>query len=195
MRSASGPSGTSGAVVVVVVSSVGAEFASSAGVEGAPVELPASGSVGTGGSMATGHSTIVPFSMRPHALPFDEALARVTEELQRQGFGVLSTIDVRDVFRAKLGAEFKRYTILGACNPSFAMKGLKAEEALGLLMPCNVTLSEHGETTTITAFDPMLMASVLQSPSIIALAADIRAGLERSLLALPRVGAVTMVPA
>ena len=129
------------------------------------------------------------------SLPFDEALTRVTEELKREGFGILTTIDAREVFRAKLGAEFKRYTILGACNPSFAMKGLQEDESVGLLLPCNVVLSDNGESTTVTMFDPMLMASVLQSARIIALAAEIRAGLERSILALPHTGSAKAVPA
>ncbi|MEX2189140.1 MAG: DUF302 domain-containing protein, partial [Bacteroidota bacterium] len=71
-------------------------------------------------------------------LSFDQTVEKVTEELKKEGFGVLTTIDVKETLKKKLDVDFKRYTILGACNPPFAHKALQAEEEIGLLLPCNV---------------------------------------------------------
>lgn len=72
------------------------------------------------------------------SLPYEKAVERITEELKKEGFGVLTTIDVRDTLKKKLDVDFKRYIILGACNPWFAHKVLQVDENIGLLLPCNV---------------------------------------------------------
>ena len=77
------------------------------------------------------------------ALSFDEAEKKVTEELKKEGFGVLTRIDMKEKFREKLDVDFRKYVILGACNPPLALKSLTAEENIGLLLPCNVIVYEE----------------------------------------------------
>ncbi len=115
---------------------------------------------------------------------YDRAVERVTEELQKEGFGVLTTIDVKETLRKKLGIDFPRYVILGACNPPFAHRALEAEEQIGLLLPCNVIVYEKGGTTVVAAFDPMMMALVLEKEEIRPIADEVRKKLERVVAAV-----------
>jgi len=121
---------------------------------------------------------------RTVSLGFDQAVAKVTDELKKEGFGVLTTIDVQETLKKKLNVQFKRYTILGACNPPFAHQALQVEEEIGLLLPCNVIVYEQGETTAVAAFDPMIMSTILEKPEVHPIAQQVQERLERVMAAL-----------
>lgn len=89
------------------------------------------------------------------SLDYDTTLAKLPEALASEGFGVLTEIDVQSTLRAKLGIEFRRYKILGACNPALAHQALSTDLGAGIMMPCNVTIYEDGARTVVTAIDPM----------------------------------------
>jgi uncharacterized protein (DUF302 family) len=93
-------------------------------------------------------------------LSYEQAIEKVTEELKKEGFGVLTTIDVKETLKKKLDVDFQKYIILGACNPPFAYEALKAEEQIGLLMPCNVIIYEKEGKTVVSAFNPSAIAAV-----------------------------------
>ena len=112
-------------------------------------------------------------------LPFDTAIEKVTAELKTEGFGVLTTIDVKETLKKKLGVEFQRYVILGACNPPFAYQSLLAEEEIGLLLPCNVIVYEKEGATMVSAFDPMVMTSVIAKDELRKVADEVRQRLQR----------------
>ncbi len=113
-------------------------------------------------------------------LPFDAAVEAVTAALKAEGFGVLTTIDVRQTLRDKLDIEFEPYVILGACNPHLAHRGLQAEHELGLLLPCNVIVHEHEGKRAVSIVNPIQMLSVVgDDPELSAVAAEADAGLRR----------------
>lgn len=93
-------------------------------------------------------------------LTYEQALEKVPEVLKAEGFGVLTTIDVKDTLKKKLDVDFDRYIILGACNPPFAYEALKAEESIGLLMPCNVIIHEKNGKVKLSIFNPMVISQV-----------------------------------
>ena len=111
-------------------------------------------------------------------LAYDAAVTRVREALKREGFGVLTEIDLRAAFREKLGQEFRPYVILGACNPPLAFKAISADPSVGLLLPCNVTVeSLADERTNVRLTDPeaLLSTVVLQgAPELSSVARDAR---------------------
>ena len=113
------------------------------------------------------------------SLPYEQAIEKVTEELKKEGFGVLTTIDVRDTLKKMLDVDFNKYIILGACNPPFAHKALVAEEQIGLLLPCNVIVYEKNGRTTVAAFDPMTMAALVENEALKAIAEEVTARLRR----------------
>ena len=121
---------------------------------------------------------------RTVAHSYDQAIARVTEELKKEGFGVLTTIDVQETLKKKLGVEFTKYIILGACNPQFAHRALQTEEEIGLLLPCNVIVYERRGETVVAAFDPMVMSVVLDNPEMKPIAQEIGERLKRVMAAL-----------
>ena len=114
------------------------------------------------------------------AVPVDEAVARAKAALEAEGFGVLTEIDVQSTLRAKLGVEFRRYKILGACNPPLAHQALSADLGAGIMMPCNVTVYEDGARTVVTAIDPMETFAATD-PALRPIADQIRAKLARVL--------------
>ena len=112
-------------------------------------------------------------------LSYEQAIEKVTDELKKEGFGVLTTIDVKDTLKKKLNVDFNKYVILGACNPPFAHKVLLAEEQIGLLLPCNVIVYEKEGKTTVAAFDPMSMTKVLDNEKVKAVAEEVKQRLQR----------------
>ncbi|GGZ90427.1 DUF302 domain-containing protein [Algibacter mikhailovii] len=109
---------------------------------------------------------------------FDEAIEQVTEALKTEGFGVLTEIDVQDTLKKKIDVDFKKYKILGACNPHFAHKALQSEDKIGVLLPCNVVVEEHdnGEIE-VSAVDPMASMSSVENKDLGGLAAEVQAKL------------------
>jgi uncharacterized protein (DUF302 family) len=122
---------------------------------------------------------------KPLDLKFDAALERVTQELQKEGFGVLTEIDVAATMKKKLGQEMRPYRILGACNPPLAHRALSAEPSIGLLLPCNVVVREDETGKVLVEFmDPNAVLELVNKPEISRLAAEVRARLERVMRAL-----------
>jgi uncharacterized protein (DUF302 family) len=114
------------------------------------------------------------------SLPYDTVLARLPDALKTEGFGVLTEIDVRHTLREKLGIDFRRYKILGACNPSLAHRALQAELGAGVMLPCNVIVYEDGDRTVVTAVDPMETIAGA-SPALRPIADEVRGRLTRVL--------------
>ena len=117
-------------------------------------------------------------------LPFDEAVARTRAALKDEGFGILSEIDVRATLKEKLGVDFERYVILGACNPQLAHRALQAEHELGLLLPCNVIVHEHDGRSAVAIVDPAAMLGVVDNTVLRAVADEAKSRLERVAAAL-----------
>ena len=115
---------------------------------------------------------------------FEQAIDKVTEELKKEGFGVLTTIDVKDTLKKKIDVDFKKYTILGACNPKLAHSALQVEEELGLLLPCNVIVYEKGGKTVVSVFDPIIMTVVIENPEMKPVAEEVKNKLQRVLAAV-----------
>ena len=119
-------------------------------------------------------------------LPYETALEKVTEALKAEGFGVLTSIDVKDTMKKKLNADFPKYAILGACNPPLAHKALTAWPEVGLLLPCNVIVYEEGNAIVVNIIDPMSMTHFIQDPALEQVADEARTRLKRVAEALQR---------
>lgn len=116
--------------------------------------------------------------------PFADAVAKVTDALAAEGFGILATIDVAATLKKKLDVDVRPYTILGACNPQLANKALAAEPHIGLLLPCNVLVQGEGDGATVSIMDPQAMMQVTGNPALNEVAADAEARLKRVIAAL-----------
>ncbi len=122
-------------------------------------------------------------------LPYEQAVPKVVESLKEQGFGVLTEIDVKTTLKKKLDADFRRYVILGACNPNLAHRALQAELELGLLLPCNVIVYESDDgQTVVSAVDPLTMLNVTHNAALQQIATEATERLTQALSALESVG-------
>jgi uncharacterized protein (DUF302 family) len=119
-------------------------------------------------------------------MPYEQALQRTREELAKEGFGVLTEIDVAATLKKKLDVTFRPYTILGACNPPLAHRALTLERDIGLLLPCNVVVyaADDPGKSVVAAMDPIAALELTGNPQVRAVAEEVRARLERVLAAV-----------
>lgn len=116
---------------------------------------------------------------------FDEAIELVTDELKKEGFGVLSEIDVSQTLKNRIGVDFRKYKILGACNPQFAHKALTADNQLGVFLPCNVVVQEHENgSVEVTAVDPVASMMSVENPALEVLAGEIQQKMKKVIAGL-----------
>jgi len=100
-------------------------------------------------------------------LPFDKAIESVTEALKENGFGVLTTIDVKTTLKNKIDVDFRPYTILGACNPTFAYQALQSEDKIGAMLPCNVVVQQKDDgRVEVSAVDPVASMQAIENPAL-----------------------------
>jgi uncharacterized protein (DUF302 family) len=114
-------------------------------------------------------------------LPFEQAIERVTGTLKEEGFGVLARIDIHEKLKEKLGVDFRKYAILGACNPPIAYRSLELEPNLGLLLPCNVVVYESDGGMVVAAIDAKKMLSIVGNPALEDAAAQVNEKLQRAI--------------
>ena len=117
-------------------------------------------------------------------LSFDDALHKAAQELQKESFGVITTIDIQKTMKNKLNVDFQKYIILGVCNPPLAYRALQTEEEIGLLLPCNVIVYEKGNNVVVAAFNPQVMTLVMENPEMNSIAQEVKARLERVIAAI-----------
>jgi uncharacterized protein (DUF302 family) len=117
-------------------------------------------------------------------VPFEEAVEAVTARLKEQGFGILTQIDVKEEFQEKLGIDFQKYVILGACNPANAHQALLVEEDIGLLLPCNVVVYEKGGGSVVSIIKPTVAMQMVDNPQLKGIAEAVEAKLEKVLAAV-----------
>jgi uncharacterized protein (DUF302 family) len=117
-------------------------------------------------------------------MPYEQVIDKVTTELKKEGFGVLTSIDVKETLKQKINVDFKKYAILGACNPPIAHRALQEEEELGLLLPCNVIVYEKDNKTRVSIFDPMVMIWIMENDNIKPIATEVQERLQRVLKAI-----------
>jgi len=111
---------------------------------------------------------------------FEEAVEEVTQTLKKEGFGILTQIDVKDILKKKLNVDFRKYIILGACNPPFAYQSLQAETEIGLLLPCNVIVYEDDSgNTVVSAVNPESAMGMIDNPKLKEIANQVQAKLKK----------------
>lgn len=115
-------------------------------------------------------------------LPYDKAIEKTTDELKKEGFGILTEIDVKSTLKKKLDVDFRKYIILGACNPEFAYKALSEMDKIGLLLPCNVVVQQTEEgKVEVSTIDPVQMLSIVNKPELAIVAKQVKEKLERAI--------------
>lgn len=113
---------------------------------------------------------------------FEDAIEKVTGELKKEGFGILTEIDVKETFKKKLDIDFRKYRILGACNPKMAHQAITAESRIGTMLPCNVIVQElENGKVEVTAVDPVESMSAVKNDQLGAVAQQVREGLKRAI--------------
>ena len=113
-------------------------------------------------------------------VPFEQAITSVVEELKREGFGILTDIDVKATLENKLGADFRPYRILGACSPPLAYRALQLEDKIGTMLPCNVIVQERADgTVEVSAVDPVASMQAIENPGLAEVAKEVQAKLRR----------------
>jgi uncharacterized protein (DUF302 family) len=111
---------------------------------------------------------------------FEEAVSKVTEELKKEGFGILTDIDVQATLKKKMNVDFRKYRILGACNPSFAYQALLKEDKIGTMLPCNVIVQELAEgKAEVAAIDPIASMQAVRNPDLQGIAEQVQAKLKK----------------
>ena len=129
--------------------------------------------------------TVAEYALRAKLdVPYGQAVERVIAALKREGFGLLTEIDVKETLKKKLDVDFRKYAILGACNPPLAHQALSTELEVGLLLPCNVIVYEEGNGSVVSIVDPISMLAVVESPELAPVADEARARLQRVIEAL-----------
>ncbi|MDS4057004.1 MAG: DUF302 domain-containing protein [Candidatus Contendobacter sp.] len=114
------------------------------------------------------------------SVPFEEAVQRATEALKREGFGIITEIDVRDTLKKKINVDFRNYRILGACNPALAYEALQLEGKVGTMLPCNVVIQETAEGgTEVAAIDPVASMQAINNPRLKQAAEQVQAKLRK----------------
>lgn len=116
------------------------------------------------------------------SVPFDEAIEQVPEALKKNGFGILSTIDVKTTLKDKIDVDFRPYTILGACNPQFAYQALQAEDKIGTMLPCNVVVQQTDDgRVEVSAVDPVASMQAIENPALGGIAQEVQALLKATI--------------
>ena len=111
--------------------------------------------------------------------PFEEAIEKVTKELKEEGFGILTEINVKETFKKKLDVDFRKYRILGACNPQMAHKAISAESKIGTMLPCNVIVQETEDgKTEVSAVDPVASMTAIENNELGGVAEEVRSKLK-----------------
>lgn len=113
---------------------------------------------------------------------FDKTIYRVTEELEKEGFGIITEVDLRGKFKEKLNADFRNYTILGACNPKLAYEALQQEDKIGLMLPCNILVQEHTDgVVEVSAINPMASIGAVKNDQLESLAREVNGRLHKAI--------------
>lgn len=121
------------------------------------------------------------YFLKQTRMGFEQAIARVTAELKKEGFGILTEIDVAATLKQKLNVDFRRYKILGACNPPFAHQALQAEEYIGTMLPCNVIVQEKAGGVEVAVVDPVASMAGVDNAKLADIAQEVRARLARAI--------------